>query len=435
MSSERLLGSISNDNTNESLNGHRKTIDSEMSLRSSRGRLYQFLFILLALGSGLVLIIHLLDRQPAINQYEILKRYNRNRQSLRSNYPNQPRSILLWNAFFGDRRWKLPDDTLGPDYFRDEHCPVTNCVLTNNKDFQPAIEIFDAIVFHVAEHFPFLQPVPKRRNTEQQYVFALMEPPGETKHVLSDEGGFYNLTMTYRLDSDIFWPYMFFEDIETGQIVAPSASPTWRTVESMESSTVIDDQLSGLIAGKKKFAAWFVSHCETLSNREGLTRSLQKYVNVDVFGACGTLKCPHNSSKCDRMIDTDYKFYLAFENSLCLDYVTEKFYNALSRQVVSVVFGGADYTKIAPPHSYIDAEKFKTVKELADYLIYLDKHPKEYARYFWWRQFYRLTYRSPFCDLCSKLNAPAATEKVQFYRDIENWWLGGTCYFEPKIKL
>ncbi|XP_055912682.1 alpha-(1,3)-fucosyltransferase C [Eupeodes corollae] len=425
MSSERLLAANDNDNSN----GAVSNISDIMSIRL-RGRLCNFLLILLILGGGLLFIVHMIRLQPAINQYELLKAYNRNHKVVKSNQSG-PRTILLWNAFFGDRRWKLPGDTLSPDYFRDQRCPVTNCALTNNHDFLPAIEMFDAIVFHVAEHFPFLQPVPKRRSPEQRYVFALMEPPGETKHILGNEQRFYNLTMTYRLDSDIVWPYMFFEDIETGLIVAPAANPIWRKVESMELTD--DKELNAVIAGKTKFAAWFVSHCETLSQREELTKSLQRYVNVDVYGACGPLKCPHNSSRCDRMLDTDYKFYFAFENSLCLDYVTEKFYNALNRQIVPVVFGGADYSKIAPPHSYIDAEKFRNVKELADYLIYLDQHPKEYGRYFWWRKFYRLTSRSPFCDLCMKLNAPAASEKVQFYDDIENWWLGDTCYFKPKI--
>ena len=59
------------------------------------------------------------------------------------------------------------------------------------------------------------------------------------------------------------------------------------------------------------------------------------------------------------MLERDYKFYLAFENSLCRDYVTEKFFNALLFSTVPIVYGGADYEAIgAPPNSYIDVRNF-----------------------------------------------------------------------------
>ena len=61
------------------------------------------------------------------------------------------------------------------------------------------------------------------------------------------------------------------------------------------------------------------------------------------------------------MLERDYKFYLAFENSKCLDYVTEKFYNALLFSIVPVVYGGADYNAIgAPKNSYIDVRIFQS---------------------------------------------------------------------------
>ena len=61
----------------------------------------------------------------------------------------------------------------------------------------------------------------------------------------------------------------------------------------------------------------------------------------------------------DEMVKRDYKFYLAFENSLCRDYVTEKFYNPLLYSTVPVVYSGADYETIkAPRHSFIDVRNF-----------------------------------------------------------------------------
>ena len=52
---------------------------------------------------------------------------------------------------------------------------------------------------------------------------------------------------------------------------------------------------------------------------------------VDVFGACGKLTCTRDDEDaCFNMLKKDYKFYLAFENSNCQYYITEKFFrNAL----------------------------------------------------------------------------------------------------------
>jgi hypothetical protein len=54
-------------------------------------------------------------------------------------------------------------------------------------------------------------------------------------------------------------------------------------------------------------------------------RELAKYIDVDIFGACGTKSCSkRENKKCHEMIKQHYKFYLVFENSKCLGYITEK---------------------------------------------------------------------------------------------------------------
>ncbi|XP_053949982.1 alpha-(1,3)-fucosyltransferase C [Anastrepha ludens] len=396
----------------------------------------KYLVILISLGifASFVAIIHLLINAPAFNQYKILRAYQNqiDNEVAEKGRSGRPRTILLWNSFFEDKRWGLSEDSMGPNYFRDEfNCHEYRCDLTNNRDFLPTIEMFDAVLFHTAQPFPLLQPVPRRRSPHQQYVFALMEPPGETKHVLTDEAGFYNMTMSYRLDSDIMWPYQYFEDIETGELVAPAVHAKWRQVPVEWNETSV----SQVWEGKTRMAAWFVSHCETLSKREKLAAALQEYIDVDIYGKCGNLSCPRSSNECDRLLDVRYKFYFSFENSLCNDYVTEKLYNAMRRNVIPVVFGAADYSRFVPPNSVINAEDFQNVAELASHLQYVATHPEEYMRYFWWRRYYRLSYRSPFCDLCEKLHSITNSQKTQTYLNIEKWWMGDQCRFESKIKF
>lgn len=66
------------------------------------------------------------------------------------------------------------------------------------------------------------------------------------------------------------------------------------------------------------------------NSREAMLQSLSEEIPVDVFGKCGNLTCAKSAGGWGPMqCDTDkiYKFYLSFENALCPDYVTEKFFD------------------------------------------------------------------------------------------------------------
>lgn len=94
------------------------------------------------------------------------------------------------------------------------------------------------------------------------------------------------------------------------------------------------------------------------------------------------------------MLDNTYKFYLAFENSFCQDYVTEKLFDILQRRIIPIVMGSANYSAIAPPHSYIDAVKYSP-RELAAYLKLLASNEQLYNEYFWWKPHFKIERRYP----------------------------------------
>lgn len=339
--------------------------------------------------------------------------------------------ILFWNGFFSDKRWTLPNDTMHA------RCSQVDCIFTNQHHFLPSIVDYAAIVFHTARKFPLFNGTPRQRSANQLYVFAQLESPEHTWHNLNAERNFYNLTMSYRLDSDIVWSYNTVKTISTGQIIAPAQDPIWPPVEV--GWTQSDANLLLSIEGKRKMAAWFVSNCKVPSRREGLVKALQAYIQVDVYGKCGTLRCERFNSSCDEMLDKDYKFYLSFENSLCTDYVTEKLYNALKQHIVPVVYGGANYTRFAPPHSYIDAQNFKNVSSLAAYLNYLSENPYEYAKYFWWRRYYMVNANDdgrqtlPHCELCQRIHSQPSIRRTQTYEDINGFWTNNVCKKKSRI--
>ena len=61
------------------------------------------------------------------------------------------------------------------------------------------------------------------------------------------------------------------------------------------------------------------------------------------------------------LILQEYKFFLAFENSLCRDYITEKFWlRALDNNIVPVVMNLGNMSRTAPEQSYIDFRDFES---------------------------------------------------------------------------
>ena len=52
-----------------------------------------------------------------------------------------------------------------------------------------------------------------------------------TKRNLTMYNNFFNMTLTYRLDSDVLWSYGMVLDIETNAVIAPSKTARWRKPE------------------------------------------------------------------------------------------------------------------------------------------------------------------------------------------------------------
>lgn len=122
--------------------------------------------------------------------------------------------------------------------------------------------------------------------------------------------------MTYRWDSDMVIPYGY---------IQPNGSVPLHPTDAQMNYYLSIPSVINYAEGKTKMAAWFVSNCASQSRRTEMVRELQKYVDVDVYGDCGTMVCPRrHEDDCRKMAGMKYKFYLSLENSLCLDYVTEK---------------------------------------------------------------------------------------------------------------
>ena len=242
-----------------------------------------------------------------------------------------------------------------------------------------------------------LKDMPKYRPPGQKWIFSMYESPSLTnKKLLSRLKFAFNATMTKMTQADIPVP---FETYAAGDLLSLKQSD----LEKLKAS------LTTMVNKKSKMVAWFVSNCRTPSAREKYVKKLSKYVQVDVFGQCGTLNCSQQSSDgmdCDRMLDSEYRFYLSFENSLCEDYVTEKLRRAIRRDVIPIVLGGANYTKFLPPDTYLDVRNFKSAQHLATYLYHLTNRTSSYVDCLLRKRLMVLRKsENPVCTLCRYAHA------------------------------
>lgn len=147
-------------------------------------------------------------------------------------------------------------------------------------------------------------------------------------------------------------------------------------------------------------------------------------------------------SRCPGRYDTNcealdnYKFYLAFENSNCEEYISEKvFWNAYRKNSIPIIMGGTESSlaKLLPPLSYINVEHFSGPKDLANYTLHLLENREEFQSYFAWKKYFKVTqehgyYKTPsyhYCRVCEALNYNSKEPKV--YSDLESFWSEKSC--------
>ncbi|XP_046546800.1 glycoprotein 3-alpha-L-fucosyltransferase A-like [Haliotis rubra] len=232
-----------------------------------------------------------------------------------------------------------------------DHCYLRSCEISTNEAH---ISSADAVIVNGVN-----LPSSKHPNTNMNQVWIMYgwEAPlhyHSNTIFRSDWNGRFNWTLTYRLDSDIPFPYN--RILYTGGTV----------------------NISDVLRRKSRSIAWFVSNCGTPSKREVYVKELRKYIDVDIYGSCRynmSYHCPKERPlECLGLLNTTYRFYLSFENSLCKDYITEKFYNTFMTSAIPIVRGGANYTRLLPEGTFINTASFDSLKSLANFIKYLERN-------------------------------------------------------------
>ncbi|KAJ1211321.1 hypothetical protein NDU88_006681 [Pleurodeles waltl] len=294
--------------------------------------------------------------------------------------------ILLWTW---PHDYRFPLDRCLPQY------GISGCHLTANRS---RYKHADAVVIHHRDVSSNISLLPQQpRPPHQLWIWFNLEPPIHLSNLhLMDN--LFNLTLSYRRDSDIFTPYGWMEN-----------------VSEPENFT---------IPIKSRLVSWVISNWRPSDKRVVYYEELRKHIQVDVFGR-GHMPIP--DSKLLTTIISQYKFYLAFENSQHKDYITEKVWrNAFGSMAVPVVLGPprANYEVFLPTDSFIHVDDFPTAQDLAAYLLELDADDERYASYFSWRMqlqpVLKVSWITHYCKACRALHQKHYEKTVP---SIERWFI------------
>ncbi|XP_060071798.1 alpha-(1,3)-fucosyltransferase C-like [Ylistrum balloti] len=265
----------------------------------------------------------------------------------------------------------------------------------------------DVVIFHtpyVIERHP-----PKKMG--QIWVFHSLEPPWIHWIKFKKWKNVFNWTMSYRRDADITNTYGIFSKRSDDKF-------------TLEKET---KDLYKKWQNKSKDFVWMVSNCKTKGKRDLYVQKLRKLTAVDVYGKCGTEKCPRkDTAKCLNL----YRYYLSFESELCEDYITEKSFKLYDPEVMTlpIVRSGSNLSMFLPPGSYIDTSKFQHIPDLVKSVKALSNDKTKFQKYIHWRTHYRInnntTHSIAFCELCRRLHLKDIHKYQRLYTDIGEWLRG-----------
>ncbi|EFB20499.1 hypothetical protein PANDA_017864, partial [Ailuropoda melanoleuca] len=354
---------------------------------ASKGILRPFVIVCIVLGCFMAcLLIYIKPTNswifsPMESASSVLKM--KNFFSTKTDYFNET-TILIWVWPFG----QTFDLTSCQAMFNIQGCHLTTDRSLYNKSH--------AVLIHHRDISWDLTNLPQQaRPPFQKWIWMNLESPTHTPQKSGIEH-LFNLTLTYRRDSDIQVPYGFL--------------------------TVSTNPFVFEVPSKEKLVCWVVSNWNPEHARVKYYNELSKSIEIHTYGqAFGEYV---NDKNLIPTIST-CKFYLSFENSIHKDYITEKLYNAFLAGSVPVVLGPSreNYENYIPADSFIHVEDYNSPSELAKYLKEVDKNNKLYLSYFNWRKDFTVNlprfWESHACLACDHVKRHQEYKSVG---NLEKWF-------------
>ncbi|XP_052816699.1 alpha-(1,3)-fucosyltransferase 10-like [Mya arenaria] len=275
--------------------------------------------------------------------------------------------ILWWTPFTGEKG----------AYRR---CGQVSCFFTVDRHYWQHQKT-KAVVFYGTDLRVHDLPMPRK----PEHEWALLHEESPKNNLVLHMPAFiplFNHTATFRRGSDLPLTLQHLEDLTWLESTKYLVSTEQKNRHEREASLAA--------------VSYTQSDCNVPCGRDNYVRELMKEMTVDSYGSC-----VHNKDLPKHLVDpiagmehtefyhlmARYKFTLAMENAICDDYVTEKVWRPLMLGSVPVIRGSPKIKDILPDdHSAIIIDDFKSPKELANYLNFLDRNDQEYNKYLSWKK-------------------------------------------------
>ena len=173
----------------------------------------------------------------------------------------------------------------------------------------------------------------------------------------------FDITVTYRIDSDVPIPYLY-----------PSYHDLFRVPPVYEK--------------KEYLINAFISSGFDKSGRCAYLKELMSIVDVHSYGkVMNNMPLGQDEGTSTKLeIISKYRFTIAFENAISVDYVTEKFFDPLEAGSVPVYLGAPNVEEFAPgDNCFINVRDFSSPRELAAYLSKVAADETLYSNFGKWR--------------------------------------------------
>jgi glycoprotein 3-alpha-L-fucosyltransferase len=320
-----------------------------------------------------------------------------------------------------------------------EKCKYQNCNYTCNKiDY---LKQADALIFHQRDlevefkdsfnynltkwlentkQLPF-KTVEEKLNNNPKQIWILWNDENTPIDIKFNEiSNLFNWTLTFKTDSEIY-------EGSYGYFIKNS------NINSLLFKNIKENLYFNDYKQRKNAILWFVSNCNPkYMFRVNKAIELSKYYPIYIYGKCEPLnninkqlypnlnyiqlnnKECGRGSKCEEDKLKSFKYYLAFENINCKDYITEKIWRSLEYNIIPIILqpnrDSYERHKI-PIKSIIHLNDFKTIYNLANYLNEIDNNFNIYFDHLKWTNIYLKSISNPkytephrMCQLCTKLN-------------------------------